>query len=268
MKVSAVVTTRNSGGTLEACLLSLRAQTHPDLEVVVVDNHSGDATPEIGRRLADVFEQAGPERSRQRNLGLERGAGELLLFLDSDMVLPPPVVAEGVAAIAAGADAVIIPEVSVGDGFWARCKAFERSFYPGDDRVEAARLFRRELLARIGGFDETLTGPEDWDLTVRARAAGAAIARTATPLTHDEGHLTLRETMAAKLYYGRSMPAYIRKHPQVALGQVTPFRPAFLRHPGTLARDPVHTGGMLAMKVAESAAGLVGTVQGLWRGRA
>jgi GT2 family glycosyltransferase len=267
MRVTAVVTTRNSASTLEACLASVLAQFHSDMELVVIDNHSQDATPEIAKRSAHVFAQAGPERSRQRNYGMELSSGELILFIDSDMVLPPQVVAESVAAIEAGADAVIVPEVSVGLGFWSACKAFERSFYVGDDSVEAARVFRRGLLQRIGGFDETLTGPEDWDLTMRARKAGARMARTGTPIVHDEGHLTLSETMRAKMYYGRSMPAYIRKHPGTAGGQLTPLRPAFLRNPGALARDPLHTGGMVLMKLAESAAGLIGVLQSLWRGR-
>src|SRR5689334_8255235 len=92
-RVSVIVPTRNSAATLEACLRSVLAQTEP-VELLVVDNFSTDATPAIGRALASTFEQAGPERSRQRNVGAARASGAYLLFVDSDMVLPPSLAAE------------------------------------------------------------------------------------------------------------------------------------------------------------------------------
>jgi len=51
--VSVVVTTRNSGQTLRACLASIRRQIYPAVELVVVDNHSSDQTPAIAAEYAD-----------------------------------------------------------------------------------------------------------------------------------------------------------------------------------------------------------------------
>ena len=75
-------------------------------------------------------------------------------------------------AITAGAGAVIVPERTVGQGYWAKVRAFERSFYVGQDGVEAARFFRRDVFESLGGFDEVLflPGCEDWDLNLRAHA--------------------------------------------------------------------------------------------------
>src|SRR5207245_6082346 len=146
--VSVIVPTRNSAATLEACLRSILAQSLP-VELLVVDNFSTDATPAIARRLASSFEQAGPERRRQRNLGPARPAGAYFLFVASHSVLPPPVVAECLEQAAAGVRAVIIPEVSTGRGFWAAAKALERACYLGDDTIEAARFFDRSLFQEL-----------------------------------------------------------------------------------------------------------------------
>jgi arabinofuranan 3-O-arabinosyltransferase len=266
-QVSVIVTTRNSARTLEACLRSIREQTWPRVELVVVDNASDDRTPDIAHRYAHKFVDAGPERSRQRNIGAEVATGSALLFLDSDMCLPPPIVSECAARLARGARAVIVPEVSEGEGFWAACKALERACYGGDDSIEAARYIERGLFQELGGFDENLTGEEDWDLTLRIRQRGVQIARTNTPLIHDEGHLTVADSMRTKFYYGRTMPRYIRKHGKAVRSQLKLFRPAFFRNSRLLGKNPALTAGMLAMKMSEVAAGALGTAVGLWAGR-
>src|ERR1700689_889673 len=101
-EIAVVVPTRNSARTLQACLESIRTQ-QVACTVVVVDNRSSDSTAEIPHRLPDVFIQAGPERSAQRNAGVAATAAEVVGFIDSDMVLAPSVVGQAAAAIAMGA---------------------------------------------------------------------------------------------------------------------------------------------------------------------
>lgn len=257
--VSVIVPTRNSARSIRACLASIRNQSHAPLELIVVDNHSEDKTRAIAEELADAVLVTGPERSAQRNHGARRAGGAYLFFIDSDMVLEPKVVAEATALAAAGAHAVVIPEVSFGTGFWARCKALERSLYLGDETVEAARFFRRADFEAVGGFDEAMpAGPEDWDLHERIKALGISIVRTSSLIYHDEGVPTLRELARTKLYYGHGMAAYIDKHPRLARTQLRVVRPAFVRHWRRLAADPITASGMLVMKACEFAAGGVG----------
>lgn len=259
VSVSVVVTTRNSGQTLAACLESVRAQT-VDVQLVVVDNFSADESATIGARFADIFHQAGPERSRQRNIGAGQATGSHLMFLDSDMMLQPSIVEECLRETEHGAHAAVIPEVSVGDGYWSACKALERSCYLGDETIEAPRYVEHRLFNDLRGFDEALTGEEDWDLGIRIRQSGALITRVETPLFHDEGHLTLRETMRTKYYYGRTMPRYIRKHPREARKQLNIFRQAFFRNRHQLLRKPSLMMGILMMKTCETIAGGVGAL--------
>jgi glycosyltransferase involved in cell wall biosynthesis len=263
-----VVPTRDSARTVEACLLSVREQTHPDLEAIVVDNGSSDGTLAIGERLADLAISARPERSAQRNEGARRASGSVLLFVDSDMVLEPGVVADCVEQLLRGADAVVIPETSFGAGFWARCKALERSCYVGDPLIEAARCFRRETFEAAGGFDEALpAGPEDWDLHERVRMAGASIGRTTAMIHHDEGAPHLSALVRKKYYYGQAMAEYRRRHPELARRQLALVRPAFLRHRRRLADEPGVAAGVVVMKACEYAGGAAGMASALVRER-
>jgi glycosyltransferase involved in cell wall biosynthesis len=257
MKISAVVPTRNSGRTLAACLGSLVHQTHPDVEIIVVDNASSDDTPELGSRLAHVFADRGPERSAQRNAGAELATGEILVFIDSDMVLEPTVLADIAATFQARPEvgAAIIPERSFGIGFLASCRVLEKSLYVGQDDVEAPRAFRAELFDLVGRWDETLTAAEDWDLADRTRAAGVGIARVSSWIWHDEGRISLRAQFTKKQYYGRWVAQYLSRRP-AARRHLS--RPGLLAQAPTLVRSPLRTGGMVVLKGVETAGLVVG----------
>ena len=257
--VSVIVPTRNSARTLEACLESIARQSHAEVETIVVDNASSDETREIASRFECAFLDIGPERSAQRNQGARHAKGAHLLFVDSDMVLEPDVVAHCVAAARAGATAAIVPEVSFGEGFWAQCKRLERSCYVGDDDIEAARFYERALFARLGGFDEELSGPEDWDLSRRAAVEGTSIARVSSFIHHDEGRLRLTGLLRKKFEYGRSFPAYREKHRDMSR-QFALVRPAFVRHRRRLAAEPLTASGVLLMKTLEFSAGAAGAL--------
>jgi glycosyltransferase involved in cell wall biosynthesis len=246
--VAVVVPTRNSERTIAACLQSIRRQTYPCI-TVVVDNSSGDGTVSIAQRWADSVFQAGPERSAQRNYGASLTDTDVLGFVDSDMVLTPEVVEQVVSAIACGAGAVIVPEVTVGEGFWAEVRAFERSFYSGADNIEAARFYRRDVFQVTGGFDESLTGPEDIDLTVEARRV-TSVVRVGAVIYHDEGRVEFVAACRKKAFYGPGMRRYVAKR---GFGAVRSFadRP-WLRHPARLVS--ARGAGLMALKVGETLA--------------
>jgi glycosyltransferase involved in cell wall biosynthesis len=256
------VPTRNSAEHVVSCLESIRAQTYECVDVIAVDNHSTDGTPELVKPLVDRFLSIGPERSAQRNAGARASDSDYLLFIDSDMILEPDVVGECVEAAggeSAGKTIAVIPEVSVGKGFWARCKALERSCYVGEETIEAARFFPRACFFELDGFDEHLpAGPEDWDLHERARLAGVRVVRTSAYILHDEGALRLSRTLAKKFHYGGSMGEYIRRHPALARRQLRLIRPAFVRHWRKLASEPGVAAGMIFMKSLEFLAGAAG----------
>jgi glycosyltransferase involved in cell wall biosynthesis len=208
--VAVVVPTRNSAATLRQCLESIKAQQHP-CTLVVVDNGSTDDTPSIASELADVVLDTGPERSAQRNAGAAATDAGIVGFIDSDMELPPEVVGEAVCAILAGAATVLVPERTVGEGYWAEVRAYERTFYQGSDAIEAPRFFRREVFDFAGGFDEAMTGPEDWDLGMRTVKGGHQV-RVNTMIIHHEGHVRYLGACRKKAYYAPGDARLLANH--------------------------------------------------------
>ncbi|NUR86498.1 MAG: glycosyltransferase, partial [Nonomuraea sp.] len=92
--VSVVVPIYDVEPYLAACLESLAAQTWRDLEVVMVDDGSPDGSAEIAARFAErdsrfrLFRQRNAGLGAARNAGIARARGELMMFVDSDDLLP------------------------------------------------------------------------------------------------------------------------------------------------------------------------------------
>jgi glycosyltransferase involved in cell wall biosynthesis len=254
--VSIIVTTRNSARTLAQCLDSIAAQSYPHIETIVVDNHSTDKTVDIAAASGARVLHAGPERSAQRNAGIRQARGLFVFIADSDMAFDPNVIAECVREIES-ANAVAVPEVSHGEGFWTACKTFERSFYTNDATVSAARFFRKDDALRAGGYDVTLLGGEDWDLSMRI-VAGGRLAFTHSVIRHDEGRIGLAQSFIKKRYYGAGVRRFLAKHGAEGWKRMSPSRGGIFKQPLRLATHPFLTAGMLFLKSVEAAGLLLG----------
>lgn len=257
--VSVIVPTYNSVKTLDICLKSVKEQTHPNIEIIVVDNSSIDNTREIAEKYGKVFIK-GPERSAQRNFGARQSNGEYLVFLDSDIELSPKVIEKCMEKVDEGSDAVIFREITVGEGFWAKCRALESKCVIGDDLIEAPRFYKAGVFNEVNGYDTSLTGWEDWDLAQRVRQRGFKITRV-NPLTiHHEGKVSLIRRIKKKYYYGKTVKAYVEQHKDMLKKQIPLFRSAYFRNWKLLVRDPVHALGFVVMKILESIATALGLI--------
>ncbi|MCU1452081.1 MAG: glycosyl transferase family 2 [Acidimicrobiales bacterium] len=261
--VSVVVPVKDSIRTIEACLRSIRAQTWPDVELVVIDNFSTDGTWDVVQRYAHHAEQAGPERSAQRNLAVERAKGAWVLWIDADMELPPSIVERAMeVALDEEADGVFIPEVTVGDGYWTACRALERSCCVEEVLVQSPRLVRRDYLRRTGGFLESLSGTEDAELRSRMIADGCSLAWIPDLIVHDEGRMSLRFILEKRYYYGRGLKRYKAQHPGALSGQAGAAVGAYRRHWRRLAAQPLVSAGAVLMRGGEFAAYGIGAAVG------
>lgn len=267
--VSIVITTKNEDDVIKNLLGSITKQTYKNIEVILVDNNSDDNTLKIVSRFKGIkVYNFGPERSAQRNYGAKKSFGEYLLFLDADMRLSPRVVEEcvRVAKSKKNIGSIVIPEQSIAYSFWEMVKAFERSFYneKGDSITDAARFFRREIFEKAGGYDETITGPEDWDLPETIRELGYVDGRIAEKVYHRERATSLLELFKKKFYYGLHGHKYLEKHhiPIFSPKTVYFLRPLFYKSWKRLLSQPLLALGMITMLITQTLGGGLGYLIG------
>jgi arabinofuranan 3-O-arabinosyltransferase len=214
--VSIIIPTRDSSQTLRECLESIRKQRNPRIEVLVVDQDSRDSTRSIALSFNALVVDAKRTAfyhppSHSRNLGFSKSTGKYVLHLDSDMELSSPDLISNCVKACRSAQAVIIPEIDVGRGFWAKCKSLERRCQYGRTWLESPRFFKRDVLEALSGYDSEITTGEDWELTDRLIEQGAPIARVSSEIRHHLGTLSLKSQLMKKYNYGKTMLLYTGK---------------------------------------------------------
>jgi glycosyltransferase involved in cell wall biosynthesis len=217
-EISIIITTKNEEKNIDNCLMSILPQTYlcDRIEIIVVDNDSSDKTKEIALKYTDKVFDKGPERSAQRNFGMMiKAQGEYVMYLDADMILSPDLVKSCVDYIQKeNCAALHISEIVLGQSFWSKVRRFERSFYDGTV-IDGARFFRKDIFIKVGGFDETMSGPEDWDIDKKIKQIGQIGLVPAegekAVIFHNEAEFNLKRYLGKKTYYAQSFGSYINK---------------------------------------------------------
>lgn len=176
------------GKTIESAL----AQTHPDVEVVVIDDGSPDETPQVAARFSG---RAGFKYVRQentglagaRNRGIAESSGEYLCFLDADDLYLPDKVSKQAALLARNpgpgfvyCDLTTIDEHDrpVPDQFHVAalkrglCGDIFPALITGGYFPPHTVMIRRSVLEQVGNFDPGLGGYADYELWLRVACAG------------------------------------------------------------------------------------------------
>jgi glycosyltransferase involved in cell wall biosynthesis len=256
-RVSVIVPTRNSARTIAKCLDSIKGQTYKNIEIFVIDSFSSDNTSEIASRFNATIFLLDSERARAKNFGISKASGEFLLFVDSDMILQPNVVEECVRIWSANRKivGVIIPERSIGSGFWVRVRDFERNLYKGS-KVESPRFFVKKFVSQVGGFDEEIVAYEESTLPQKLEDIGMDISARATSLIlHDEEGFSLLRWLHKKRYGGETGRLYSKKYSKYAKMQFSiPYRTRIFLKNGNwkiLIRHPILSTGVFILKTLE-----------------
>lgn len=273
--VSVVIPTFNCNSIIKDCLESVKKQAYKPIEIIMVDSFSTDNTPKIGQKYGKVYSFGRDPKQihifgapYQRNYGGTKAKGEYIYWIDSDMRLTPGLIETCIDALETKkSDAVIVPEVSYGESFWAECRALEKACYNKSPRsyTDTARFIKKSVWDKLGGLDPTLGGADDYDFQARLDAGGYKTVKIKKHVMHYEGKMSLKKQLTKKFVYGKTAMGYFKKYKNKKSylnKQYSLIRPDFLQHSDLLVQDPIHAVGMIAMKFMEYTAGFAGLIYG------
>ncbi len=179
--VSVIIPTYNREHTIGLAIRSVLKQTFQDFEIIVVDDHSADATRTIVEEFRDPrIRYLSREQNRgpaaARNVGIKSAFGAYLAFLDSDDEWLPQKLSEQIALLGG-----LSPDWGMScSGFFLLVNGCERIRLPSrvtswhrrlhwicDLSPGTTLVVRRECLTKVGLFDEEFPRLEDWDLLLR-----------------------------------------------------------------------------------------------------
>jgi glycosyltransferase involved in cell wall biosynthesis len=185
--VSIVIPTFHRCELAVQAIESIRSQTFPRWEAIVVDDGSSDETRQRFKTLAGseprirLLQRTRPPKGAAtcRNIGLQAACGDYIIFLDSDDVLGPACLEHRVRALQENpeADFLVFPvrlfHDETGDSrlLWniGTAEPDLQRFLRGDSVWPInGPIWRKPILTRLGGCDESLACWQDVDLHVRA----------------------------------------------------------------------------------------------------
>ena len=218
--VSVICTAKNAAATIADTLRSILAQDLRDWEMIVVDDGSTDATASIvgGFAQADprvkLILTGGIGRGRALNRALAAAAADLVANIDADDEARP-------ARLRCQLDALARhPEFAIICADWVRVEGAARPLWPEIDAGAAAlvadvtralaisnpvchssAIMRKAAIVALGGYGEARRFVFDYDLWVRAAAAGLRIGRIPLPLVAKRIHADQAYLHASRARY-------------------------------------------------------------------
>ena len=204
-KVSVVIPNFQYKQYIEECVDSVKKQTYPAYEIIVVDDGSFDNSKEIIDRLdvIKIYKENGGVASA-RNAGAGRATGDYLLFLDADDCIAPNYIEETLKLMKGDIQIVSTDLEFFGDqtGIHEYPTHSHKIMLKWQNIPSACALIDRRVFELTGGFDIT-AWYEDWDFWLRCYQLGFNFAKTYTPLMKYRKHGESRINMLdAKQEYG------------------------------------------------------------------
>jgi glycosyltransferase involved in cell wall biosynthesis len=199
--VSIIVPCYNEQATIRLLLDAIMAQTYPikDMEVVISDGMSQDQTLAVIENFSrghpslkiHVVENDSRSIPSSLNMAIKESVGDIIVRLDAHSVPIPEYVARCVLALEEGKGACVggVWMIRSGGEGWIANSIAAAAAHPlgvGDAmyRLEGKEgavdtvpfgSFHRQLIGKIGAFDETLLTNEDYEFNTRVRQSGGVV---------------------------------------------------------------------------------------------
>ncbi|MDP3135846.1 MAG: glycosyltransferase family A protein [Burkholderiaceae bacterium] len=228
MAVSVVIPCHNSTDTLAQTVASLRAQTLPSFETILVDDGSMDATGELMKSLAQGFNEQSARTDAQRpvrllsraqggvaaarNTGIAAARGRYILPLDADDLLAPEALSDCTSVLDADPRTTIVTMDRQDFGDVERrwnAGPFELQRLKYFNQIAYCSMYRRELWHDIGGYRSNVNGFDDWDFWIAAALRGATARHVPKP------HLLHRRRRDSLMW--RLLDGYENLHARIML---------------------------------------------------
>ncbi len=225
-RISVIVCTYNGSRTIRDCLDALRRVEYSNFEVIVVDDGSTDAAPEIACKYpVRLISTENRGLSSARNAGLEAATGEIVAYLDDDAYPDPHWLTYLAASFIHTTHAAVggpnIPPA--GDGPIADCVTNapggpvhvllsdqEAEHIPGCNMA-----FRKAALQAVGGFDPQFRiAGDDVDICWRLQKQGWTVGFNAAAVVWHHRRNSVRAYWKQQLNYGKAEALLERKWPE------------------------------------------------------
>lgn len=187
MRIDIITPAYNAARSIGETVASVRAQTHSDWRMLIVDDGSSDATADVAAGFADdrvqLIRRPHAGVSAARNAGLAALDADAVLFLDADDSLAPDALASLARTLIASLDAVAAcgpcriegSRLLRPPGGVLLPRLLERNLFANGGHV----LVRAVAARAVGGFRSDLAFGEDWEYWVRVAMLGPFAAMTA-----------------------------------------------------------------------------------------
>ncbi len=169
--VSVVVPYFNQPDTLKETLESIRLSSYPNIETIVInDGSTSENANETFDALEGVtkIEKPNGGLSSARNAGITAATGDFVLPLDSDDKIHPNYIKIAIDALRNN------PDLGYVSCYTRNFGAFYSPYIPVgyvpnlmpflNTQGKCTNLYRKSVLERVGGYDESMNSYEDWDL--------------------------------------------------------------------------------------------------------
>ncbi|MDQ7849470.1 MAG: glycosyltransferase [Armatimonadota bacterium] len=182
-RIDVVMAVRNGGRYLQEAVDSMLGQSYPHIQLIVVDDGSTDATPQILAEAAardprvKVIRRLQSGLSRSLNAGIQSGQAPYVARMDADDISLPDRLAVQVAFLERNPDVALLGTACYDLDYSGRIRsrlempqtdaAIRRALIRYNPFFHSTVMMRRAALERVGLYREDLTGAEDYDLWFR-----------------------------------------------------------------------------------------------------